>query len=201
VINAPRRIHLGLACIAFSAACGGSPSSPTSSPPSAPRQVATASRLVYQVPAASNHLAASGDYTVANATFSGQVRTTCVPNPQIAGSVCPDLMVMVDPFEETFCQLWAFARSGERISVGRYDPADRPHAPSGGLSFNCAKGGTACNSSTGWFAVHEIESEPDGKVSRLHMTFEQTCTRGSSDKTPAGGKLTGELWIVNGGAS
>jgi hypothetical protein len=157
------------------------------------------SSLTYRVDAATLHGASSGSYTTADASFSGSVRTTCVPNPNIAGSVCPDLMVMVDPFADTFCQLWVFAPVGEALTARAYPSAERgPRAGAAGLSFNCARGGTTCNWSVGNFTIHELRSDGSGVVTRLHMTFEQTCADISTLSTAGFGKGTGELWIVNG---
>lgn len=176
------------------AACGSSPT-PTAPTPPPPMT----SSLRYEVPAASAHGAASGNYTTANASFRGSVRTTCVPNPNIAGSVCPDLMVVVQPISETFCQLWVFAPVGETLAIRSYPMAQRgPSAGIAGLSFNCAKGGTTCNWSVGNFNVHELQADANGTVARLHLTFEQTCAQIDTLNTAGFGKLVGEIWIVNG---
>jgi hypothetical protein len=175
--------------------CGGQGSTPTSPSSQAP----ATSTLTYHVAAGTAHTEASGTYTTANASFRGSVRTTCVPNPNIAGSVCPDLMVLVQPVNETFCQLWAFAPLGETLTVRSYPRAQRgPGAGVAGLSFNCAKGGTTCNWSVGQFTLHELQSDPSGTVMRLHIAFEQTCSSIDTLSTAGFGKGTGELWIING---
>jgi hypothetical protein len=191
-MRCPRVIVHALFVAVLVSGCDDSPTAPSAVGPAT-------STLTYHVPAAAAHGETSATYTTQNATFSGSVRTTCVPNPAIAGSVCPDLMVMVDPFDETFCQLWAFAPEGERLGVGVYPNAQRsPRDGSAGLSFNCARGGTTCNWSVGRFTMHEIESDASGIVTRLHMTFEWTCADVVTLDTSGFGKGTGELWIVNG---
>ena len=174
------------------AACGSSPTAPT------PPTPATSS-LRYEVPAASAHAAAAGDYTTANAAFRGSVRTTCVPNPNIAGSVCPDLMVVVQPVGDTFCQLWVFAPVGETLAIRSYPMVQQGNRPGiAGMSFNCARGGTTCHWSVGNFTIHELQAAANGTVTRLYMTFEQTCAQPDTLSTAGFGKLVGELWIVNG---
>jgi hypothetical protein len=184
--DACQRIVVLMMLAAGGAGCdrGQAPTSPTEQP---------MSRLTYQVPAATTHGAASGDYTTANATFGANVRTSCVPNPNLAGSVCPDLMVHVQPVNETFCQLWASAPPGETLAVRAYSQAQRgPSAGVAGLDFNCGRGGTTCNWSVGRFTIYELRSDMAGTVTRLHMTFEQTCADYATLR-PTGGTLTGEL--------
>lgn len=174
---------------------------PSPSPPATPPLTTpNTSSLIYDIPAAPTHGAGSGNYTTANASFRGSVRTTCVPNPNIAGSVCPDLMVLVQPVSAPFCLLWAFAPVGETLTVGSYPNAQRlASAGIAGLSFNCAQGGTTCNWSVGQFTLYELQADPSGTVTRLHMTFEQTCVPSPTMLNPGGsGKLTSELWIIDG---
>jgi len=189
-----RAIVGAVAIAAISATACGDSATPTSPTPPAP----LTSSLKYEVPAASAHSAAAGDYTTENATFRGSVRTTCVPNPFIAGSVCPDLMVVVQPVSDRFCQLWVFAPVGETLAVRSYPSQGGPSAGTAGLSFNCARGGTTCNWSVGNFTVHELQANATGTVTRLHLTFEQTCAQIDTLSTAGFGKLVGELWIING---
>ena len=192
------------AMLATAVAC--TPTAPTPPPPPAspappprvpPLTMPDTSSLKYNVPAAATHTASSGDYTTANATFAASVRTTCVPNPNIFGSVCPDLRVRVRPNGEPLCQLFAFAPLGETLSVRAYPTAQRsPGVGIAGLGLNCAKGGTSCGELVGQFTVRELEANADGTVTRLHMTLEQTCVGGSG--TSGFGKLLGELWIIGG---
>src|SRR5262245_51558943 len=102
-----RRHALALILVTIgSVGCGGdsSPTSPSSSGGQGSSAPSTSS-LVYSVPAGATHTAASGNYTTANASFGGSVRTTCVVNPNIAGSSCPALQVLVQPFGDSFCLL------------------------------------------------------------------------------------------------
>ena len=155
------------------------------------------SSLVYTVPAGLGHAAASGNYTEANASFGGNVRTTCVPDPNIAGSTCPDLMVMVRPFTGTFCQLLMYAPTGQRLTGGTFTARRFPSADVAGFDMNCARGGTACNASVGRFTIHQLQSNSDGVITRFHIIFEQTCS--NLDGTTYGaGTMNGELRIVNG---
>jgi hypothetical protein len=108
-------------------------------------------------------------------------------------------MVRVDPVSGSLCLLWAFAPVGETFGARAYPVAQRGPGPGvAGLSFNCARGGTACNWSVGRFTVHELQSDSAGTVTRLHMTFEQTCAQINTLSTDGFGTATGELWIVNG---
>lgn len=127
------------------------------------------------------------------------MRTTCVPNPNIAGSVCPDLMVRVVPSSDRgACQLWAFAPQGESLRVRRAYQAQRGNRTGfAGLDFNCS-GGPQCNWSVGQFTIQELASDATGIVTRLHITFEQTCADIFTLSTAGFGVATGELWIVNG---
>lgn len=185
--------------IAWTASAVGGCKEKASTPTSPSAAAPSSSTLTYQVAAGTVHGATSGNYTTANASFRGSVRTNCVPNPNIAGSVCPDLLIHVQPVNEVFCQLWAFAPAGETLRIGSYPRAQRgPSAGVAGLSFNCAKGGTTCNWSVGQFTVHQLQSDPSGTVTRLHLTFEQTCASIDTLSTAGFGKGTGELWIVNG---
>jgi hypothetical protein len=45
--------------------------------------------------------------------------------------------------------------------------------------------------SKGQFAILDLQSDPPGTVTRLHMTFEQTCADYATLR-PAGGQLTGD---------
>jgi hypothetical protein len=98
------------------------------------------------------------------------------------------------------CQLWAFAPPGETLAVGRTYQSQRGAKPGvAGLDFNCS-GGPNCNWSVGQFTIRELQSTAAGIVSRLHMTFEQTCADISTLSTAGSGRATGDLWIVNGAA-
>jgi hypothetical protein len=175
------------------AACGGNSTPPGPSPTPAP----STSSLVYSVPAGTTHSASSGNYTTDNAVFGGTVRTTCVPDPTIAGSVCPELMVLVRPFNTTHCSLWIDPPAGERLTPRSYRAERFAKQGIAGFSMNCARGGTTCNMSVGRFTLHELASNAAGVVTRLHVTFEQTCSNNDGSLYGAG-TMTGELWIVNG---
>jgi hypothetical protein len=165
--------------------------------PSAP----ATSTLSFQVAAATQNPAESGSYTTANATFGASVRTTCVPNPNVAGSVCPDLMVLVRGTDRRSCQLWAIAPVGRSFGVGSYPKAGASATTdSAFFAFNCSGAGTTCNGSVSSFAIQELQSNSSGVVTRLHMTFEQTCLGGFPPAVGPFGKGTGELWIVDGAA-
>ena len=156
------------------------------------------SSLVYSVPAGAGHVAGSGNFTEVNASFGGDVRTTCVPDPNIAGSTCPDLMVLVRPFSDSLCQLFIYAPIGQQLTARSYLRAQRfPSAGVAGFNINCAKGGTACGWSVGQFTIHQLRSNANGVITKLHITYDQTCS--NNDGTLYGaGTATGELWIVNG---
>jgi len=175
------------------AGCGGSSMQP--SPPAT-------STLTFQVAAAALNPADSGSYTTASATFGASVRTTCVPDPNVPNSVCPDLMVLVRGTDgRSSCQLWAFAPAGRSLNVGSYPKAAASYsADTAGFLFNCSRGGTACNGNVSSFTIHELQSNPNGVVTRLHMTFEQTCLGGFPPAVGPFGKCTGELWIIDGTA-
>ena len=120
-----------VAAAILSFACDGGPTAPTPA----------GSTLTYHVDAASLHGEASGSFTTADASFSGSVRTTCVPNPNIAGSVCPDLMVLVRPSTGSQCQLWVFAPGGEPLTARTYPNAQRmPKTGVAGLEFQLRQG-------------------------------------------------------------
>jgi hypothetical protein len=90
------------------------------------------------------------------------------------------------------------APTGQLLTPRIYERAQRgPSADIAGFSLNCARGGTTCNWSVGRFTLHELESNPSGVVTRLHITFEQTCSNLDGSIYGAG-TATGELWIVNG---
>ena len=181
-----------LVAVMTAGGCGKSPTQPSTPAPAS-------SRLTFQVAAGAVHGADSGTYTTANATFGGVVRTTCVPNPNIAGSVCPDLMVGVRGTDGRQCVLWAFAPMGRSFGVGSYPRAAfSPAADTAGFFINCARGGTTCGDNSSAFTVHELRSNASGIVTRLHLTFEQTCLGGTPPSTAPFGKGTGELWIIDG---
>jgi hypothetical protein len=153
--------------------------------------------LTYTVPAGSTHAAAGGNYTTANASFGGNVKTTCVPNPSL-GTACPALMVLVRPFTESFCSFTIDPPPGQALVAGTNYRAQRlASAGIAGFDMNCAKGGTTCNWSVGNFRLHELTSNSAGIVTRLHVTFEQTCSNLDGSLYGAG-TATGELWIVDG---
>jgi hypothetical protein len=189
-----RLLRLGwFLCALTVTACGKSPSEPSPAAPST-------STLTFQVPAGAVHGADSLSYTAATATFGAVVRTTCVPNPAIAGSVCPDLIAGVRGMDGRQCILWAFAPVGRSFGVGSYPRAAfSPTTDTAGFFINCARGGSTCGDNSSAFTVGELQSDPvTGIVRRLHITFEQTCLGGTPPSTAPFGKGTGELWIIDG---
>lgn len=178
-----------LVLVAAAAACDRSPTAP--SPPT--------STVAFDLAAGQGNSAFSLNYTTANATFGASVRTTCVPNPDIAGSVCPDLMVLIRGTDGRQCAMWVLAPSGQTLRIGSYPKAAFSRtADTAGFFFNCARAGTACGDSASSVTIHELRSNPDGVVTRLHMTFEQTCLGGFPPALGFFGKGSGELWIVDG---
>lgn len=178
-----------LVLAAVAAACDRSPTAP--SPPT--------STVTFDLAAGQGNSAFSLSYTTANATFGASVRTTCVPNPNIAGSVCPDLMVLIRGTDGRQCTMWVQAPTGQTFRIGSYPKAAfSPTADTAGFFFNCARAGTTCGDSVSSVTIRELRSNPDGVVTRLHMTFEQTCLGGFPPTLGFFGKGTGELWIVDG---
>lgn len=166
-----------------------SPSQPTAPAPAT-------STLTFQVAAGSLNAADSGSYTTANATFGATSRTTCVPDPNIAGSFCPDLVAIVRGNDNRQCTLIASAPPGTAFGPGTFSKSG-VSSPTF-FQFNCARAGTTCGSdNNSVFTVHEIKSNA-GTVSRLHLTFEQTCLGGTPSAVGPFGKGTGELWIIDG---
>ena len=124
-----------LLLVAAAAACDRSPTAP--SPPT--------STVAFDLAAGQGNSAFSLSYTTANATFGASVRTTCVPNPNIAGSVCPDLMVLIRGTDGRQCTMWVLAPSGQTLRVGSYPKAAFSRtADTAGFTFNCARAGTTC---------------------------------------------------------
>jgi len=122
-----------------------------------------------------------------------------VPNPNIAGSVCPDLMALVRGTDGRQCQMWIFAPNGTTLRVGSYPKAAfSPAADTAGFFFNCARAGTTCGDNASAFTIQELQSNASGVVTRLHLTFEQTCLGGTPPAIGFFGKGTGELWIIDG---
>ena len=178
-----------LLLVAAAAACDRSPTAP--SPPT--------STVAFDLAAGQGNSAFSLSYTTANASFGASVRTTCVPNPNIAGSVCPDLMVLIRGTDGRQCTMWVLAPSGQTLRIGSYPKAAFSRtADTAGFFFNCARAGTTCGDSASSVNIRELRSNPDGVVTRLHMTFEQTCLGGFPPALGFFGKGSGELWIVDG---
>jgi hypothetical protein len=162
--------------------------------PSAPSAPPTSS-LTFQVAAASFNPADSGSYTTANATFGATARTNCVPNPNIAGHFCPDLVAIVRGTDNRMCTLIAAAPPDRTFGPGTFTKVGTASLTF--FTFNCARAGTTCSDSNASFTVHELKSS-GGIVTTLHLTFEQTCLGGFPPALGPFGRATGELWIVNG---
>jgi hypothetical protein len=176
-------------------ACRESPTQPSSSAPAT-------STLTFQVAAGAGNAADGGSYSTTNAGFGASVRPLCPPNPNIPGSGCLDLRVQVRGTDGRLCELWATAPVGRPLGVGSYPKAAFGVAfDTAGFSFKGGREGTKCGDNTAAFTIHELESASSGVVTRLHMTFEQTCLSGFPPAVGEFGKGTGELWIVNGAAS
>lgn len=181
-----------LVLAAAAAACDKSPTAPSAPPP-------PTSTVAFDLAAGQGNPAFSLSYTTANATFGASVRTTCVVNPIIAGSVCPDLMVLIRGTDGRQCSMWVLAPIGQTLRTGSYaNAAFSPTADTAGFFFNCARAGTTCGDSASSVTIHELRSNPDGVVTRLHLTFEQTCLGGFPPALGFFGKGIGELWIVDG---
>ena len=171
--------------------------------PTQPSQTAPAtSSLNFQVEAGQGNAAFSRSYTTDTATFGAGVNPSCVPNPSIAGSYCPDLLAMVQPkvtgSTAEVCQFVISAPRGQQLRPGTYRAARIPRDGEAEFSVNCARSATTCGSSTAQFTVAEMATAASGVVTRLHVTWEQTCLGGTPLTTGFFGKMTGELWIVNG---
>jgi hypothetical protein len=95
--------------------------------------------------------------------------------------------------------MWAFAPIGKTLTVGSYPVAAfSPTTERAGFFLNCGRAGTTCGDNASSFTIQELQSNSSGVVTRLHMTFEQTCLGGFPPTVGFFGKGTGELWIVNG---
>jgi len=103
---------------------------------------------------------------------------------------------MVQPLNETFCALSIYAPVGEKLATRSYSTQRLPAGGMAGLDFNCAKGGTTCNWSVGQFTLYELQADSSGTVTRLHVTFEQTCADIDTLSTAGRGKVVGDLWIL-----
>jgi len=175
-------------------ACRESPTQPSSSVPAT-------STLTFQVAAGAGNSADGGSYSTANAGFGASVRTTCPPSTNIPGPGCFELRIQVRGTDGRLCELWAVPPVGNPLRVGSYPKASfGPAFDSAGFSFKCGRQGTTCGDNTAAFTIHELESASSGVVTRLHMTFEQTCLSGFPPAVGEFGKGTGELWIVDGTA-
>jgi hypothetical protein len=200
VLVTKARIRAGvlLSAIALFTNCGSQGPAAPSSPSS---QAPTTSLLAYHVNAGAGNAETSAAYTAENATFGGEVRTTCVPNPNL-GTLCADLRLRVVPATGSrVCQLLIFAPVGQTLVPGSYLAESFARQGVAGFDLNCAIAGLTCGQSAGQFTLHELKSDPSsGIVTRLHITFEQTCSAGglATLNTSLAGKATGELWIVNG---
>ena len=187
------------ACGIVAAACDGGPSSPSSPLPSSPSGPPARSTLSFDKPADAVSMAQSVRWTEAEATFGASIRTTCVIEPTIPTSFCPDLMVRIVVYppasptgSDLVCELLMRAAHDEGLHVGRrYEHAtSSPSLASPLLLFACP---STCDVE-GSFTIFELVANSAGMVERLHTTFERRCNDGGVP----GATLTGELWIVNG---
>jgi hypothetical protein len=97
------------------------------------------------------------------------------------------------------CVMWIFAPNGTTLRVGSYPKAAfSPAVDTAGFFFNCARAGTTCGDNASSFTIQELQSNASGIVTRLHLTFEQTCLGGTPPAVGFFGKGTGELWIIDG---
>lgn len=191
------RIGRAVACglVLAAAGCGKSPTQPSQTAPAT-------SSLNFQVEAGQANAAYSRSYTTETATFGAGVNPSCVPNPSIAGSYCPDLLGFVRPNatgpNAERCQFIISAPRGQQLRPGTYRAARVPRDGEAEFSVNCARGGTTCGESTARFILGEMATAASGVVTRLHVTWEQSCLNGTPPSTGFYGKMTGELWIVDG---
>jgi hypothetical protein len=157
-----------------------------------PSDVAPVSRLWYdKAPDAQSGFEA-GRLATTNASFGARVFTSCDPQPVDNGR-CPSLMVWAVPTAGSWCQLILYAPEGEPLSERGYPRADRFPAPGvAGLAFSCGR--APCDTLEGRFTIHRLVADADDVVTTLHATFEQTCLVNGQPL----GRLTGEVWIVNG---
>jgi hypothetical protein len=178
-------------------ACGSSQPSPSSTTTSSPAPAV--STFTFDVAAGPRNPADGGSFTTANASFGADEFTTCVPNPSL-GTTCPDLAVSVRGTNGRTCVFIVFAPLGAKLGVGTYISAGAgPTSSTAGFSLGCARAGTTCGGdSTGAFTISELQATSAGVITRLHMTFEQTCLGGTPLAVGPFGKGTGELWIVDG---
>lgn len=157
-----------------------------------PSDIPPVSRLWYDKPADAQSDAQVGRFATTNADFGARVFTSC-DAATADGGVCPSLMVWMVPAAGTWCQLMLYAPEGESLAVREYAPAGRlPGAGAAGIAFSCGR--RACEALDGRFTIHRLASNSDQVITTLHATFEQTCL---ADGQPLG-RLTGEVWIVNG---
>ena len=64
-----------------------------------------ASSFTLRLEAARANPALNLDHSAATASFGANVRGSCMPNPDIAGSVCPDLVVRIRGNDGRVCSI------------------------------------------------------------------------------------------------
>ena len=184
------------------AGCGGESTPTQPSPMPVPAPAPGTSTLTFQVEAGQANAAFSRSYTTDTATFGAGVNPSCVSNPTL-GTYCPGMLARVTPIssgpDSEMCSFTITAPVGQQLRPATYRATGSQAGAEAQFSVNCSRAGTACGvNSTAQFTLHEMATASSGVVTRLHVTWEQSCLSGTPPTTGFYGKMTGELWIVNG---
>jgi hypothetical protein len=186
-ITVPSGVHTGSAAVSISTSPNGGSATRYGHVSAGPYSLLVTQAGSVDPAAVLSYESDPGDYVGA-----GQSRTLVLRGAEFSATIDGSggqLHFRMPPSGGTWWDLYLFAPTGQALTPGLYDLAERAafHAPAQpGLDFGGS--GRGCNKVTGRFLVNEAVFGPGNTVQRFHARFEQHCEGASA-------ALRGQIWI------